>query len=71
MEEDGDLRGPREEEVAVARVDEEVVGHRLLRGGKTLGDDGAAKDAAGARWVPWCARVREDVLVNGVSLNSP
>lgn len=59
---DGRLGRSREEKVAVARVNEKSLWHRLLRGGEALRDDGAAIDAAGAWGMPLGARVCEDVL---------
>lgn len=59
---DGDRRRAREQEVAVARVRQEIFGDRLLRRGEALGDDGAAKDASRAGRKPCGSRVGEDVL---------
>ena len=66
VEEDGQLGGAGQEEVAVAAVDEEISGDGPLRGSQTHGDYGTAVDAAGAWGVPWLARVGEDVLFGSV-----
>lgn len=55
--EDGNLVGAGEQEVAVARVREELVRHRLLRRRERLRDDGPAVDAARAGWMPLLAGV--------------
>ena len=62
MEENGDLGGACEQEVAAAGVGEEGRRDRLLRGGEGLRDDGAPVDAAGSWWMPWLAGVCKDVL---------
>lgn len=61
VEQDGHLVSPRQEEVAVARVDEEVGRDRLLPSREAHGDDGAAKNAACSRGLPRRAGVGEDV----------
>ncbi len=66
VEEDGQVAGAGEQEVAVAAVHEEVVGHGLGGRRQRHGDDGAAVDAARARRVPGLARVSEDVLEGAV-----
>ena len=49
---DRDLAVAGEHKIAVHAVDTEVRVDSALRGGEALGDDGAAIDAACARWVP-------------------
>ena len=62
MVEDRDVPVAREHEVAVHAVHGVFVGGDCeLRGGETLGDRGAAEDAAGAGRMPEGAGVGEDV----------
>lgn len=63
--EDGDGAVPREDEVAVHAVDEEVRGDGELCGSEALCDYRAAVDPAGAGGVPEGAGVGEDVLLGG------
>jgi len=62
VEEDGELAGAGQQEVAVAAVDDEILGDGPLGRGQTEGDDGAAVDAPGSGGVPLLAGVGEDVL---------
>jgi hypothetical protein len=62
VEQDRRRRVSGQQEVAVARVREEVIGHRALARRQALRDDGAAVDAPRAWRVPRLARVGEDVL---------
>lgn len=62
VEQDGHLGVARQQEVAVARVHEVLVGHGALRRRETLRDDGAAVDASRAGRMPRLASVGEDVL---------
>lgn len=58
----GDLAVAGEHKVAVHAVDAELCVNGALRGGETLGDDGASVHAARARWVPERPCVGKDVL---------
>lgn len=62
---DGDRGRARQQEVAVARVHQEVVLDRQLRRRQALRNHGAAIDAARAGREPQRARVGEDVLQAG------
>lgn len=62
MVEDWDGGGSSEEEVAVTRMDEEVLGDGALACCYGLGDDDTTIDAAGTGRVPWWPCVCEYVL---------
>jgi len=64
MVDNRDLSVAVQHEVAVHGMDVEVFGDGALRGGETLGYDGAAVDSAGAGGVPEGARVGEEVGVD-------
>ncbi|KGQ07216.1 hypothetical protein BBAD15_g7481 [Beauveria bassiana D1-5] len=62
VEQDRRRAGAGEQKVAVARVDEEIGRHRLLRRREALRNHGAAVDAPRTGRVPRLARIGEDVL---------
>lgn len=62
MVEDRNGGVPSEDEVAMHGVHGEVGGNGALGGGKALGYDGAAVDAASSGWVPEWAGVGVEVL---------
>lgn len=62
VEEDWDGVGASEEEVAVARVGEEVFRDSLLSRSKALGNYCTSVDTSCAGRVPWLAGIGEDVL---------
>lgn len=60
---DGDRRRPGQQEIAVARVHQEVVLNRQLGGGQTLSNHSAAVDTSSAGGQPQRPCVGEDVLL--------
>lgn len=64
MVDDWNLRVAVQDEVAVHRMDVEILRDGALGRGETLGDHGAAVDAAGSGRVPEGARVCEEIRVD-------
>ena len=68
MVDERQLGVPGQDEVAVHRVDGEVVVNRLLRGAERLGNSSAAKDAARAWRKPHGTGVGEEIGVDVAEL---